>query len=52
MSVLAGAVWPRLRAAAWRHGVNNFSDVNTELIDEANDEIKKGNINEVETIAE
>ena len=30
--------------------VNNFSDVNTELIDEANDEIKKGNINEVETI--
>ena len=30
--------------------VNNFSDVNTELIDEAGLEIKKGNIDEVKTI--
>jgi signal transduction histidine kinase len=30
--------------------VNNFSDVNSELIDEAGDEIDKGNINEVKII--
>src|SRR4030095_15362944 len=30
--------------------VNNFSDVNAELIDEANQEIDKGNITEVKTI--
>jgi len=30
--------------------VNNFSDVNTELVDEASQEIEKGNINEVKTI--
>jgi signal transduction histidine kinase len=30
--------------------VNNFSDVNTELIDEANQEIDKGNVSEVKTI--
>jgi two-component system NtrC family sensor kinase len=30
--------------------VNNFSDVNTELIDEANQEINKGNMEEVKTI--
>lgn len=30
--------------------VNNFSDVNTELIDEANQEIHNGNIGEVKTI--
>ncbi len=30
--------------------VNNFSDVNTELIDDAGMEINKGNINEVKTI--
>src|SRR4029078_1436913 len=30
--------------------VNNFSDVNTELVDEANQEIEKGNIDEVKTI--
>jgi signal transduction histidine kinase/Tfp pilus assembly protein PilF len=30
--------------------VNNFSDVNSELIDEANQEIDKGNISEVKTI--
>ena len=32
--------------------VNNFSDVNTELIDEMKEEIEKGNIDEVKTIAE
>ena len=31
--------------------VNNFSDVNEELLTELNEEIKKGNYNEVETIA-
>jgi two-component system NtrC family sensor kinase len=30
--------------------VNNFSDVNTELIDEANSEIDKGNVSEVKSI--
>ena len=30
--------------------VNNFSEVNTELVDEASQEIEKGNINEVKTI--
>src|SRR5262245_5270555 len=30
--------------------VNNFSDVNSELIDEANSEINKGNINNVKAI--
>jgi C4-dicarboxylate-specific signal transduction histidine kinase len=30
--------------------VNNFSDVNTELIDEAKQEIDKGNTNEAKTI--
>ena len=30
--------------------VNNFSDVNTELVDEASQEIEKGNITEVKTI--
>src|SRR4030095_7936364 len=30
--------------------VNNFSDVNSELIDEANQEIEKGNVSEVKTI--
>ena len=32
--------------------VNNFSDVNKELLTEMKDEIKKGNIDEVNTIAE
>ena len=31
--------------------VNNFSDMNEELLTELNEEIKKGNYNEVETIA-
>jgi signal transduction histidine kinase len=31
--------------------VNNFSEVNSELIDELEDEVKKGNLNEVKTIA-
>ena len=31
--------------------VNNFSEVNKELIDEMNEEIEKGNINEVKNIA-
>ena len=31
--------------------VNNFSDVNEELLTELNEEIKKGNYNEVETLA-
>ena len=31
--------------------VNNFSEVNTELIDELNDEAKKGNLDEVKAIA-
>src|SRR5204862_4835377 len=30
--------------------VNNFSDVNTELIDEAGEEIEKGNLRDVKTI--
>ena len=32
--------------------VNNFSEVNTELIEEMKDEINKGNLGEVKTIAE
>jgi len=31
--------------------VNNFSDVNTELIDELSEEVEKGNLDEVKTIA-
>jgi signal transduction histidine kinase/ligand-binding sensor domain-containing protein len=31
--------------------INNFSEINTELIDELNDEIEKGNLDEVKTIA-
>jgi len=32
--------------------VNNFSDINKELLGELKDEIRKGNVNEVEAIAE
>lgn len=31
--------------------INNFSEVNTELIDELTEEIKKGNLDEAQTIA-